>query len=207
MRIIGLTGGIASGKSTVARILERSGVPVIDADQLAREVVAVDTPGYKEVIAAFGTKILNPDRTINRMLLGNIIFSDTEKRQRLESITHPAIRRAAEERLSSLERQGAPLAVYMAPLLIEAGGASRVDEIWLVYLDEEQQITRLMARDGISREDALRRIRSQMPMAEKRKQSKIVIDNRCSQTETERQVEGILQQIMNELGNEAGRAE
>ncbi len=199
MRIIGLTGGIASGKSTVAKVMERFGVPVIDADQLARDVVAVDTPGYDEVVSAFGSEIVMPDRTINRTLLGNMIFSDIEKRRRLESITHPAIRKAAEERLSSLEREGKPLAVYMAPLLIEAGAASRVDEIWLVYLDEEQQITRLMARDGISREDALKRIGSQMPLAEKRKLSTIVIDNSGSLAETERQVEGILQQIMREV--------
>lgn len=196
MRIIGLTGGIASGKSTVARILERSGIPVIDADQLAREVVAVDTPGYREVVAAFGAEILNTDGTINRALLGNIVFADPEARRRLESVTHPAIRRAAEERLASLERAGEEMVFYMAPLLIETGAASRVDEIWLVYLDEAQQITRLMMRDGISREDALRRIGSQMPMKEKRKHCKIIIDNSGSRAETERQVNAMLRQIM-----------
>jgi len=191
MRIIGLTGGIASGKSTVAALLEKLGAVVIDADLLAREVVAPGEPAHQALVEAFGTEILNPDRTINRELLGRLVFADSEARRRLESITHPAIGRRAEERLADLGRSGAPVVFYMAPLLIEAGVTSRVDEIWVVYVDSETQVKRLMERDGSTRADALRKIATQMPIDEKKKFGKVVIDNRGTPEETERQVREI----------------
>jgi dephospho-CoA kinase len=132
VRIIGLTGGIASGKSSVARIMEALGGVVIDADQLAREAVAPDEPAYLSIVADFGEGIVNPDRTINRKALGKIVFADPTARRRLERITHPAIARLAEQRLTALRKAGARVVVYMAPLLIEAGVTSRVDEIWVV---------------------------------------------------------------------------
>jgi dephospho-CoA kinase len=186
--IIGLTGGIASGKSTVAAMLERLGVPVIDADRLAREVVEPGEPAHTEIISAFGETILDPDRTINRPRLAQIVFADPEARRRLEAITHPAIRRAAEERLAQLTRSGATVAIYMAPLLIEAGATSRVNEIWVVYVDRETQLERLMRRDGMSRADAQARLDAQMPMEEKRRHGRVVIDNRGPVAETERLV-------------------
>ena len=188
MRIIGLTGGIASGKSTVARILEEKGARVIDADQLARDVVVPGTDAYAAILREFGSEILNLDGTIDRGKLGAIVFADPDARRRLEAITHPAIAKLAEERLDSLRRQGTAVVFYMAPLLIEAGITGRVDEIWVVYVDRETQLARLMARDGSDRLDALRRIESQMPMEEKRNYGKEVIDNRGSLEETTRQV-------------------
>lgn len=188
MRVVGLTGGIASGKSTVARMLEKLGAVVIDADQLAREVVMPGMPAYDAIVEAFGATVLNPDRTINRAALGSLVFSDPAARRRLEGITHPAIGRCAESRLAELRAEGTPVAVYMAALLIEAGVTDRVDEIWVVYLDREGQVERLMRREGVDREDALRRIASQMPMEEKRGYGKVVIDNRGALEDTERQV-------------------
>jgi len=188
VRVIGLTGGIASGKSTVARVLEEYGAAVIDADRLAREVVMPGMPAYAAIIAEFGAGILNSDRTIDRKALGRIVFADPEARRRLEGITHPAIRRRAEEKLAELQQSGNPVAFYMAPLLVEAGATSRVDEIWVVYTDRETQLTRLMRRDGIGRDEALQRLAAQMPMDEKKKYGTVVIDNRGTPEETERQV-------------------
>lgn len=191
MRVIGLTGGIASGKSTVAGVLERLGAAIIDADQLAREVVAPDEEAYHAIVAEFGAGILNSDRTINRAALGKIVFADPSARGRLERITHPAIARRAERQLATLKEGGAPVIVYMAPLLVEAGVTSRVDEVWVVYADRETQLARLMGRDGISRAEALQRIAAQMPMEEKRAYGKVVIDNRGTPEETERIVRKI----------------
>ena len=198
MRVIGLTGGIASGKSSVARMLEQMGAAIIDADLLAREVVAPGEPAYQAIVEAFGNGILNPDRTIDRGALGKLVFADPGARRRLESITHPAIGRRAEERLGELRLQGTPVAFYVAPLLVEAGVTSRVDEIWVVYVDEETQVRRLMARDGADREEAIRKIATQMPMDEKKKFGKVVIDNRGTPEETERQVGDIW---MKEIGS------
>lgn len=188
MRIIGLTGGIASGKSTVARMMEKLGAAVIDADQLARDAVMPGMPAHAGIVAAFGPSVLNPDRTIDRAALGALVFVDSAARRRLEEITHPAIGRLATERLEGLRQKGIAVAVYMAPLLIEAGVTDRVDEIWVVYLDMETQLARLMQRDKIGREEALRKIASQMPMDEKRRYGKVVIDNSGPVEDTERQL-------------------
>jgi dephospho-CoA kinase len=191
VRVIGLTGGIASGKSTVARILEQLGTVVIDADKLSREVVIPCQPAYHAIVEAFGEGILNRDLTIDRKALGKIVFADPIARKRLEAITHPAIRALAEEKLEELRRAGTGIVFYMAPLLVEAGVTSRVDEIWVVYADAETQLKRLMARDGINRDEAGQRLAAQMPMEEKATYGKVVIDNRGTPEETERQVREI----------------
>lgn len=188
MQVIGLTGGIASGKSTVARILERLGAVIVDADLLAREAVLPDAPAHQGIVAAFGPEILLPDATLDRKALGRIVFADPEARRRLEAITHPAIARLAEERLAAARRSGAPAVFYVAPLLIEAGATGRVDDIWVVYADRETQIARLTERDGIRREEAEQRLAAQMPMEEKAAHGSAVIDNRGAPEDTERQV-------------------
>jgi dephospho-CoA kinase len=200
MRVIGLTGGIASGKSTVARILERLGGVVIDADQLAREVVVPGESAYHAVVAEFGEGILNPDRTINRGALGKVVFADPAARSRLERITHPAIARRAEQKLAALRETETPVVFYMAPLLIEAGVTSRVDEIWVVYADRETQVARLMKRDGISRTEALQRLAAQLPMDEKRRYGRVVIDNRGTPEEMEKLVGEIWEREIKGLG-------
>ncbi len=188
MRVIGLTGGIASGKSTVARILERLGVPVIDADRLSREVVAPGSPALAAIVAEFGAEMLDPEGRLDRARLGALVFGDPAARSRLERITHPAIAARADELLAGCRQAGEPVVVYMAPLLIEAGRAGLVDEIWVVYVDRETQVERLCQRDHLSRQQAALRIDSQMPMEEKAARGRLVIDNRGTTAELERQV-------------------
>jgi dephospho-CoA kinase len=188
MRIIGLTGGIASGKTSVALMLERLGAAVVDADLLAREVVQPGEQALAKIVAAFGEGVLNGDGSLNRAALAEIVFSDPAARRRLEGITHPAIRARADQKLAALREQGVRTVFYVAPLLIEAGNSDRVDEIWVVYLDRESQLARLMARDSLDRDAALRRIASQMPMEEKKKLGRVVIDNSGTREELEAQV-------------------
>lgn len=188
MRLIGLTGGIASGKSTVARLLERLGAAVVDADLLAREVVEPGEEALQAIAARFGAEVLNSDGTLNRAKLGEIVFADPSARRDLEGITHPAIRRKADQRLERLRAAGVETAFYMAPLLFEAGIASRFPEIWVVYVAPETQLERLMARDGLERSAALARIASQMPMEQKRALGQVVVDNSGSKEELEAQV-------------------
>jgi dephospho-CoA kinase len=188
MRIIGLTGGIASGKSTVAVLLERQGAAVVDADRLAREVVEPGEEALAAIVAEFGAKVLNSDGSLNRAALGEIVFADPAARRTLEGITHPAIRKRAQERLDRLEQTGTPVAFYVAPLLFEAGLAPRFKEIWVVSVTPETQLERLMARDGLERAAALARIASQMPMEEKRERGTLVIDNSGTRDDLEAEV-------------------
>ena len=201
-RIIGLTGGIASGKSTVTRILERLGAVIVDADMLSREVVAPGEPAWKAIIAEFGSEMLNPDRTINRQALGREVFADPEARRRLEKITHPAIALRAEEKLAAYRKASAPVVFYVAPLLIEAGRAALVDEIWVIYADETTQMERLILRDGISSDDARSRLAAQMPMDEKKQYGRVVIDNRGTEQELEQKVREVW---VKEIGPRAKR--
>lgn len=199
MRIIGLTGGIASGKSTVARVFEENGIPVIDADQLARDAVLPGTPALGEIAALFGSGVLNSDGTLNRQLLGARVFSEPQLRKRLEAILHPAIKSIAEERLAELRRSGVLAVIYMAPLLIEAGVTGRVDEIWVVYADRETQIARVMARDGLGRAEAEQRLAAQMPMEQKAALGKIVISNMGSEDELRKTVMELCRKVMSEV--------
>jgi dephospho-CoA kinase len=188
IRVIGLTGGIASGKSSIARFFQAKGAVVIDADQLAREAVDLGSRGLAEVVAAFGKGILMPDGRLDRQRLGVLVFSDSRKRRQLEGILHPEIKRLAEERIACAAGTGQRVLFYMAPLLIEAGATDRVDEVWVVTVRPEVQLERLVLRDGISRDEAQRIIASQMPLAEKEKQGRIVIDNSGTPEETSRRL-------------------
>lgn len=186
IRVIGLTGGIATGKSSVARYFQDRGAMVIDADQLARAAVEPGSPCLEEVIAAFGEDLRASDGSLDRKRLGSLVFSDSRKRRRLEGILHPEIKRLAEGRIASAADAGHRVVFYMAPLLIEAGVTSRVDEVWVVTVRPEVQLERLMLRDGLSRDEALRIIGSQMPLAEKERHGRVVIDNSGTPEETGR---------------------
>lgn len=177
MRIIGLTGGIASGKTTVARMLAEMGAAIVDADQISRDAVNPGSTALGTIVDQFGPDVLRPDGTLDRTKLAQVVFGDPAARKRLEAILHPAIRQLAEQKLNELREAGNPLVFYVAPLLIEAGALSRVDEVWVVHVDRATQLRRLMARDGISEEEALQRIAAQMPMEEKRKYGRVVIEN------------------------------
>ncbi len=200
MRVIGLTGGIASGKSTVAQLFAELGAAVIDADQLAREAVEPGSTALAAIVQQFGPTILRPDDTLDRSALGAIIFADPSARRRLEQITHPAIRALALARLAALRAAGTAVVIYMAPLLIEAGATDRVDEIWVVHIDPATQLQRLTARDILSREDAQSRVASQMPLEEKRRHGRIVIDNSGPLAETKRQVTAIWRREIEQRG-------
>lgn len=185
IRVIGLTGGIATGKSLVGLFFSEKGIPVIDADQLARDAVLPGSPALGKIIALFGPDVLTHDGLLDRKRLGTIIFSDSEKRRQLEEILHPEIRKRAEEQIAQAVAIGHKRLIYMAPLLIEAGAADRVDDIWVVTVRPDIQIERLMRRDGINREEAERRVKSQMSLSEKERYGSVVINNSGTEAETQ----------------------
>ncbi|HIJ87871.1 MAG TPA: dephospho-CoA kinase [Desulfuromonadales bacterium] len=194
IRIIGLTGGIATGKSSVARFFAEKGVPVIDADQLARDVVVPASPALDRIVAGFGPVVLTQEGALDRKLLGSMVFSNPEKRRLLENILHPEIRKLSEIRISAAAAAGHDRLIYMAPILIEAGAESRVDTIWVVTLRPEIQLERLMRRDSITRDQALKIIASQMPLAEKERYGNVIIDNSGTESETWKILESVWSQ-------------
>ena len=174
---IGLTGGIASGKSTVLTYFKDKGIPYIDADIVAREVVEPGTEGLKAIVDTFGSHVLHDDGTLNREALGAIVFHNEEKRQLLNSCLKTHIRNRIMELTSQYEQGNTPILIYDIPLLIEGEWYTMMDEVWLVYVNEMTQIERLMSRNGYTREDALARINSQMRLDDKRAYADIIIDN------------------------------
>jgi dephospho-CoA kinase len=165
--VVGLTGGIASGKSTVGRLFREFGVPVVDADAIAREVVAKGTPGLAEVLRAFGPEILDEDGALDRKKLGRIVFADPKKRKVLESITHPRIAARSMEELAALAQRGEPYGIYEAALLVENGVHRRLAALIVVAASEDAQVRRIRERDGLSEEEARARIAAQLPLADK----------------------------------------
>jgi dephospho-CoA kinase len=183
--IAGLTGGIASGKSTVSAFLEDAGAVIVDADKIAREVVQKDRPAWRKIVDAFGRSILLPDGEINRILLGEIIFGDPAQQLILNRIVHPDVFAETAMRLAEIEnKQPGAVVILDVPLLIESGMDMDFSEILVVYVPESVQIQRLMARDRLTQTQALARIRSQMPIEEKKKHATIVIDNSGSRENT-----------------------
>jgi len=194
--ILGITGNIASGKSRVAARMAELGAAAVSADQLAREVVAPGSETLAALVNVFGEAILAADGSLDRSRLAEIVFADVGARKRLEAITHPAIGRLAEERLRRLRQEGHRLVVYEAPLLFEAGAVGRVDRVLVVLADTEVRLARLMARDGLDREAALRRIRAQMPQEEKAARADYVIDNSGSWEDCRRQVDALYRRLL-----------
>ena len=170
---IGLTGGIASGKSTVLRWLQKQGVPYIDADVVAREVVEPGTPGLQELVDAFGPHTVLADGTLDRAYVGSVVFSD---RGRIQALTE------------QWEAQGERAIIYDIPLLFETDWHTKMDEIWLVYVNPATQLERLMKRNGYSEQEALDRIQSQLSLDEKRALSTVVIDNSGTMKQLEKQL-------------------
>ncbi len=199
MILIGLTGGVATGKSTVAKMFKQCGAVVIDADELAREVVQPGKPAWRDILRQFGKIILNADRTINRQTLGQIVFGDRMKLRRLERIIHPRVARE-QSRLTreAAHRNPRAVVVYDVPLLIEAGIDNRVDQIIVVTADQETQIARLRKRNGLSRAEALRRIKSQLPLAMKRRRADYLLDGTVPKNRLHRLVRQIFQQLQSE---------
>jgi len=175
--VIGLTGGIASGKSLVAGFLREQGVPVIDADQVAREVVAPPSPALEQIAAEFGRGVLQEDGSLDREKMGEIVFGDPVARAKLEAVLHPEIERRVDVEIARHQQQGTPLLVYEAALLVETGLYRRLDGLIVVCTTPEQQLQRLQRQRGLNREEAMRRIEAQAPQEVKVRLADIVVDN------------------------------
>lgn len=188
MKTIGLTGGIASGKSTVAKIFATHHIPVINADKLAHEAIQPGQPAYKEIVSTFGSVVLAENETIDRKKLGKIVFADDQAKKRLETIIHPVVIEKIKGFIATMHEYGVNVAVFEIPLLFEVGLTSLFDEIWVVTVDRESQLTRLQERDGLTVEEAKQRIETQLPLEIKVKKADVVIDNNLGVTETKNQV-------------------
>ncbi|KZE48817.1 dephospho-CoA kinase [Brevibacillus parabrevis] len=197
--ILGLTGGIATGKSTVTGMLRERGIPVIDADQIAREVVEPGKPAYEAIVRHFGRDILLEDGQIDRKGLGEIVFSDESERQKLNAIVHPEVRRVMREEAEAAEANGADIVFMDIPLLFESKLQHMVEKIVVVYAPCDMQLARMMERDELEEEQAQKRLRAQFPIDQKKLEADFLIDNSFSREETERQVEALLAEIRAEL--------
>jgi len=190
MFIIGLTGGIASGKSTVAKMLVEKGAYLLDADQLAREAVEPGRPAWQKIVDWLGESVLLPDRNLDRAKLARVVFNDRSKLDQLNRIVHPWVGSRFFELSEEIKaKDPGAVVIYDIPLLIEAGMQKMVDLVLLVYVPRETQVLRLQQRDGIDRAAAETRLKAQMPLEEKKKQAGAIIDNSGSIAETARQVE------------------
>jgi len=190
MRVLGLTGGIGSGKSMVAQIFARLGAVVIDADQLAREVVEPGQPALQEIATTFGRDVLLADGRLDRSKLAGIIFADPAERARLDAITHPRIRARMDQEIKA-RRSGPGVLIVDIPLLYESARTHSVERVIVVWVDPQTQLRRIRRRDGLSAEAARQRIAAQMPLDAKRARADHVIDNSGSREDTRRQVEAI----------------
>ncbi len=200
MHLFGLTGGIASGKSSVASRFRVRGLPVVDADELAREVVRPGSDAAAEIRDAFGSAVFGLDGAIDRKALGALVFSDAEKRARLNAITHPKIAVLSARCASDLKARGEPLACYEAALLVENGLASAFQPLIVVAAPVETQVARVIARDGLSLAEAEARVRAQMPLADKEKVAAVVIRNEGSRDDLLRAADEALASVAGKLG-------
>ncbi|MEJ8547252.1 dephospho-CoA kinase [Brevibacillus borstelensis] len=197
--ILGLTGGIATGKSTVTAMLREQGIPVIDADQIARDVVEPGKPAYEAIVRHFGREILLPGGQIDRKKLGEIVFSDEAERQRLNAIVHPEVRRVMREEAEAAEQNGAKIVFMDIPLLFESKLQHMVDKVVVVYAPAQLQLARMMERDEFEEEQAQKRLRAQLPIDQKRAEADFVIDNTGSREETQKQVIQLLERLKTEV--------
>lgn len=205
MHLFGLTGGIASGKSVVAARLRARGVPVIDADALAREAVAVGSEGLAAVVTAFGTDVLSPDGALDRKKVAAIVFADDDKRRALNAIVHPRVTALTMENAARLRDEGHPLACYEAALIVENGVADAFRPLVVVAAPEDVQVARACARDGATADDVRARIRAQMPLAEKVKVADLVIENAGTLADLEAATDEVLSAVCARLGIDPAR--
>jgi len=184
MKVYALTGGIATGKSTVEEALRGLGIPTLDADVVAREVVEPGLPAYREIVEEFGRSVLDEERRLDRRALGRVVYRDAEKRKRLEQITHPRIWASIWKKCADLERAGEPIVVVSAALLVESGYHTRFDGVVVVRCTPDEQLRRIMNRDGFTEEQARRRIEAQMPIGDKVAVADWIIDTEGTKHET-----------------------
>lgn len=188
MKRIGLTGGIASGKSTAAAILKECGAVIIDADAAAHQLAEQGQPLYEAYVRHFGRGILRPDGSLDRRRLGQLVFTQAEEKAWLDRTSHPLIRAAMKKKIEEAEQQGVKAVILDIPLLFETGWQKQLDETWLIYVPEDIQLQRLQQRNGYPRAEALSRMRAQLPIEEKRKLADRVIDNTGSREELRRKL-------------------
>ena len=186
MKIIGLTGGIASGKSTVSNFLREQNIPVFDADKVATDAAQKGTECFEKIVKEFGQKVVDGSGEINRKALATIVFNDKKELKKLEAITHTYVWQGANNFLE--ENKNAKIVVLDVPLLIECGWQEKVDEVWLVAISEEEQIKRAIARSKITEEEVRARIKAQMPLEEKKKHATVILDNSKSLKDLEEQI-------------------
>lgn len=186
---IGLTGGIASGKSVISSLLAERGALIVDADRLGHESYRAGTETFRRVVETFGRDIVGADGEIDRKRLGAKVFGDAGARKRLEAIVWPAIREMARERIEEARRQGVPVVVLEAAVLIEAGWQDLVDEVWVAEVEPETAIERLASRNGLSREQAEARLRAQLSNEERRRHADVVIENNGTLDDLRRRVD------------------
>lgn len=197
MTLIGLTGSIATGKSTIAKYLLSKNIPVVDTDLLSREVVEPGTPGLAELQKAFGKRIINLDGTLNRGALGDLLFHSEGIREKVNEILHPFIIELANQRVAKYKARQEPIIVVDVPLLYEAEGQDSFDEVWVVYVTKEVQLNRLMQRNKLKRADAQAKIDAQISIEDKAKWADVVIDNSADVEAAYRQVDQQLNRLKN----------
>ncbi|KAL6727972.1 hypothetical protein Aduo_009793 [Ancylostoma duodenale] len=196
MVIVGLTGGIATGKSSVSGMLEKHGLHIVDADLIARKVVEPGHPAYVKLRKEFGAEFFDPDTgVLDRTKLGDVVFKDAEKRRKLNSVLHPAIRWEMFLQILKYILFGSHMIVLDTPLLIESGYQKILGTVIVVWCDDEVQINRLMLRDGLTKEGAASRIAAQLPIKKKMELATILIDNNGSKEELEQKVEELVKEL------------
>lgn len=189
MTLIGLTGSIATGKSTIAKYLQSKNIPVVDTDIIAREVVEPGTPGLAQLQQNFGKRIINLDGTLNRGALGDLLFHNEWVREKVNNILHPFIIELAKQRVAEYRAQQKPIIVVDVPLLYEGGGQEQFDEVWVVYVPQEVQLERLMKRNQMKRAEAQAKIETQISIEDKASRADVVIDNSSEVEAAYRQVD------------------
>jgi dephospho-CoA kinase len=205
VHVFGLTGGMGSGKSTVAARFRERGLPVVDSDQLAREVVAPGSPGLEQVVRTFGDGIVLPTGALDRSALAAIVFGNEEARSKLNAITHPRVRALTQERLVALAAQGHDLACNEVPLLVEVGLTTTLRPLVVVKASESTQIARVMRRDGSTEVQVRARLRAQLPLAEKVALADYVVDNDGPLASTVAQADEVLDEICRACGIDVAR--
>jgi len=199
MKIIGLTGGIGSGKSTVSKFLAHLGAVVIDADKVGHEVFKPGTKAWQEVVDAFGQGIISADGTIDRRKLGEIVFSNPGARAKLNQIMHPLIYEQVKSRMEEYGRKGVAIIIVEAPLLLEVGWKSLVDEVWVTSASEATVIKRLKEQKGLSETQSLARIRTQLTDEERIRQADVVIDTDCALDELKERIEALWRKLRSRI--------
>lgn len=195
MKIIGLTGGIASGKSTVSSLLTEHGYAVIDADRIAWQLAEPDNSLWQAYYERYGEKVLNDDRTLNRQAVASVVFQNPAEKLWMDSAAHPMIKAEIQRNLARLIAAGRDVVFLDVPLLYEAGWEYMADTVWVVYADEANQLRRLCQRNGFSEAEAQRRIGAQLPMSEKKRRADVVIDNNGSLEDLSRQVHKLFEAL------------